>query len=194
MKAHLLSMLLRMMARTWTLRIEGALPTAPGVVAFWHGDMLPIWYAFAHSGAVGMASASKDGNLLHTLLRGWGYRTIRGSSSKGGREALDDMIVMATTRLVLVTPDGPRGPVHECKPGCVVVAQRAQVPLTLVRAYASSARNFPRSWDNFMLPLPFAHITLHVSHPLHIDADITNLDETITHITDCLNTLGSVIC
>lgn len=141
-----------------------------------------------------MASASKDGGLLNALLRAWGYQTIRGSSSKGGREALDDMIVMATTRLVLVTPDGPRGPAHTCKPGCVVVAQRAQVPLTLVRAYASRAKNFKRSWDNFMLPLPFAHVTLHVSPPILVDEGIVNLDDTITDVTHRLNSLGSVLC
>ncbi len=194
MKAQLLSMLLRTIARTWTVRIEGDLPSAPGVVAFWHGDMLPIWYTFAHTGAVGMVSSSKDGGLLHTLLRAWGYKTVRGSSSKGGREALDDMIVIATTRLVLITPDGPRGPAHECKPGCVVVAQRAQVPLTLVRAYASKTRNFSRSWDKFMLPLPFAHVTLHVSHPVHINAEISNLNDIMHDVTKRLNSLGSVTC
>ncbi|MDZ4744939.1 MAG: DUF374 domain-containing protein [bacterium] len=194
MKAQLLSMLVRGLARTWTIRVEGTLPTAPGVVAFWHGEMLPIWCAFANKGNIGMASSSKDGGLLNTLLRAWGYKTIRGSSSKGGREALDDMIVMATTRLVLVTPDGPRGPAHVCKPGCVVVAQRAQIPLTLVRAYASRARVFKRSWDTFMLPLPFAHITLHVSHPISVSQEIVDLEETIAFVTHRLNHLGSITC
>jgi len=193
-KAQLLSLLLRSLARTWTVRIEGTLPTAPGVVAFWHGEMLPIWYVFARCGAIGMVSSSKDGGLLHTLLRAWGFKTVRGSSSKGGRAALDDLIVMATERLVLLTPDGPRGPSHACKPGCIVIAQRARVPLTLIRAYASHARNFSRSWDNFMLPLPFAHVTLHVSHGSTIDPDVEDLSDTIDHVTSRLNTLGSVTC
>lgn len=187
-------MLLRTIARTWSIRVEGTLPSAPGVVAFWHGNMLPIWYAFANRGAVGMASVSKDGALLHRLLRDWHYRTVRGSSSKGGREALDDMIVMATTRLVLVTPDGPRGPAKVCKPGCAVVAQRARVPLTLIHACTTRARYFAKSWDNFMLPLPFARITLYVSTPQRIDPTLADLDGTIRGVTQQLNAMGAVVC
>lgn len=190
MKAQLLSMLLRSLARTWRISVEGALPNAPGVVAFWHGNMLPVWYAFANQQAVGIASASKDGGLLNRLLKDWGYKTVRGSSSKRGREALDDMIVMATTRLVLITPDGPRGPAKECKAGCVVVAQRARVPLTLIHARTASARYFSRSWDNFMLPLPFARITLQVAPPMHVDVAVSNLDETMAEVTRRLNKLG----
>ena len=197
MKAVVASVALRAVASTWRIHIQGNMPQAPCIIAFWHGEMLPIWYAMRVMRPVALVSNSNDGDYLARLLHDWRYTVIRGSTSKGGGEALHTMVEYASSgRAVLVTPDGPRGPAHEMKAGAVVAAQRAQVPLVLARAYTHNAKTFHRSWDNFQLPMPFSHTTVHVSHEEHIPigANREQIAGTIELMEERLNKLGSIVC
>jgi lysophospholipid acyltransferase (LPLAT)-like uncharacterized protein len=196
MKAKLASFLLRLLATTWRVHLDGMLPVGPCVVAFWHGRMLPVWYVFRRSGSTALTSASKDGDLLATLLRDWGFDVVRGSSSRGGAEALQAMVDHARARPVLVTPDGPRGPACQAKAGAVVAAQRADVPVIPIGVTIDSAKIFARSWDAFALPLPWSRVTVHVGQPINIDAeaDRHEVDVVIAHMAHHLDTLGRAIC
>lgn len=191
MKAWILSLLIRMIARTWRLSVRGRLPTGPSIVAFWHGEMLPIWFVFRALRPVALVSSSKDGSLLSRLLKDWGYDVVLGSSSKGGKEALEQLVAEASSRVVLLTPDGPRGPAHHAKPGAVVAAHRAHVPLVLVRMHALSSHIFQRSWDRFTLPLPFSAIDIVIDHNWMIPADATReqLDTHIKHMDERMQDL-----
>lgn len=193
MKSILLSILVRMLARTWTIRVHGRLPTGPSIVAFWHGEMLPVWFSFRALRPVALVSSSKDGSLLSRLLQDWGYTVVLGSSSKGGKEALDQLVHEASSKVVLITPDGPRGPLHQAKPGAVIAAHRAGVPLILVRMSTSRSKVFARSWDRFQLPLPFAKVDLHVDDQLSIPADASReqLDSMITAMNNRMKSLVS---
>lgn len=196
MKALLASLLLRLLARTWDVKIEGRLPTGPSVVAFWHGEMLPVWYAFRALRPVALVSPSSDGALLQRLLRDWGYTVVTGSSSRGGKEALQVIVDQARDHVSLITPDGPRGPAHVAKAGAIVAAHRAGVPLILVRMRATRVKVFARSWDRFQLPLPWSHITLHISTPIDIPEHATREDigAVIENVTEQLHHLGAVQC
>lgn len=180
-----------MLARTWTVHVHGRLPTGPSIVAFWHGEMLPVWFTFRALRPVALVSASKDGTLLSRLLQDWGYSVVLGSSSKGGKEALEQLTLEASTKVVLITPDGPRGPVHQAKPGAVVAAHRAQVPLVLVRLTAARKRVLARSWDRFEVPLPFSTIDLYVDAPWMISENATReeLDKAIILMNERMQTM-----
>ena len=193
MKAWILSIVIRLLARTWTIRVHGRLPTGPSIVAFWHGEMLPVWFVFRALRPVALVSSSKDGSLLSRLLQDWGYDVVLGSSSKGGKEALEQLVHEASSRVVLITPDGPRGPAHQATPGAVVAAHRAGVPVILVRMNASRSRIFQRSWDKFQLPSLFASIDLFVDQPWSIPADATRelLESSITDMNQRMQNLVS---
>lgn len=193
LRAKLVSVVIRLLARTWSLEVQGQLPMQPCVVAFWHGSMLPIWWAFRGLRPTAMVSASRDGALLAQLLQDWNYRTVRGSSSQGGSAALSDLVRAAHDHVVMLTPDGPRGPSQEMKPGAVVAAQRAGVPLLLVAARVSRSKIFDRSWDRFVLPLPFATVTLVIDVPCMISAEATRqeVDAIIAGSQQRLRTLAN---
>jgi lysophospholipid acyltransferase (LPLAT)-like uncharacterized protein len=189
--APLASLLLRLLAATWRIRIHGSIPQSASVLAFWHGEMLPVWKTFAHSNASALISQSNDGSLLARLLEDWNYELVRGSSSKGGKEALERLAELAGRTLTLITPDGPRGPRHSFKAGAIIAAQRASVPLVLCRAQLASERDawrFSRSWDKFCLPKPFARVTLVIDEPIRIllGDDVATLT---TYCTERMNTL-----
>lgn len=193
MKAWILSIVIRLLARTWTIRVHGRLPTGPSIVAFWHGEMLPVWFAFRALRPIALVSSSKDGSLLSRLLQDWGYGVVLGSSSKGGKEALEQLVHEASSRVVLITPDGPRGPAHQAKPGAVVAAQRAGVPLILVRMKASRSRTFERSWDKFQLPKLFASIDLYVDQhwTIPLDASREFVESSINEMNERMHNLTS---
>jgi lysophospholipid acyltransferase (LPLAT)-like uncharacterized protein len=150
--------------------------------------MLPIWYTYRSAQASALVSASEDGALLAQFLTDLEFRVVRGSSSRGGREALDDLVALARSSTVLITPDGPRGPRHEAKPGAVITAHRAGVPLVLCRAAIHSKRVLG-SWDRFEVPLPFAVIDVVFSEPVSIprSASREQLDSVIAAVTRHLN-------
>lgn len=168
----------RTLAATWILRSDGPHPDGAAVVAFWHGDMLPVWKWFGRPGTTALVSQSRDGGLLTRLLESWGYTVIRASSSRGSKEAWPPLLAAARQGLVLITPDGPRGPRHRLKAGAVVAAHRAGVPLFLCRVRPGPAIRGSH-WDHFLIPLPFTRITLSFSR-LEVPADASR--ETIDRL------------
>ena len=107
-----------------------------------------------------LVSSSKDGAWLTAFFNSVGLRAVRGSSSRGGREAVSTLVaVLRAGHDAGITPDGPRGPIYVCKPGAVVVARRAGVPILLIGMNYESAWRL-RSWDKFYLPRPFSRVHL----------------------------------
>lgn len=164
------------------------------VVAFWHGSMVLGWYAHAPAKTKmeseimsALVSQSKDGAILASVLGHWGFTLIRGSSHIGGKEALQSMVDAAIHGSSLcVTPDGPKGPRHCMKPGALLAAQRAGIPLVIVGVASKKKKVFTRSWDRFEIPLPFSAVCLWYSGPIVIppDADrgtIAVMLETVQH-------------
>lgn len=139
------------------------------VVAFWHGKMLYGWYRFRNSGFTGLTSQSKDGDILAAVLEKWGYRVVRGSSSKGGSEALNEIVdSIKSGSSICITPDGPKGPPHEMKAGAAVASKKAGVPLILM-GISYKRRSRLKSWDRFEIPHPFSFIKIVYSDPVYLD-------------------------
>jgi lysophospholipid acyltransferase (LPLAT)-like uncharacterized protein len=109
-----------------------------------------------------LVSASKDGAWLSAFFESAGVRVVRGSSSRGGREAAGELVdVLRAGHDAGITPDGPRGPIYVCKPGAVVVARRAKVRVVVLGIGYEKAWRV-RSWDRFAIPHPFSTIHFRV--------------------------------
>lgn len=186
MRALILRIAVSIVLRTVSVRWENraALDTCvaqglPCVLVFWHGSMLfPWWYLRRRNGAA-LVSMSKDGQLLADLLEAWGYRVLRGSSSRGNKEAMQSMRdALSDGHLLCVTPDGPRGPMHEMKMGALRAAQTMEVPLLMISVGYRRCWRL-KSWDRFEVPVPFTRATVRVTGPLRIDAGLEGeaLDE-----------------
>lgn len=110
--------------------------------------------------AYALVSASQDGAWLTAFFSLAGLRTVRGSSSRLGREAASALVdTLRAGHDIGITPDGPRGPRYEVKPGVVIVARRTRAPLLLVGAEFESAWQL-RSWDRFYVPKPFSRVRM----------------------------------
>lgn len=143
------------------------------VVAFWHAKMLFGWYYFKKKGFTGLTSQSKDGDILANVLTKWNYSVVRGSSSKGGSEALNEIVAEVNSgRSVCITPDGPRGPAGQMKPGAAVAAKKAGVPLILM-GIGYKRKSHLKSWDRFEIPHPFSFIKVVFSDPIFLPQTLT---------------------
>ncbi|MBN1638286.1 MAG: lysophospholipid acyltransferase family protein [Ignavibacteriales bacterium] len=143
------------------------------VIAFWHGTMLYAWYYCRKNKMAALVSQSKDGELLTRILKKWRYNIVRGSSSIGGKEAINIMVDLSKEDYsIAITPDGPRGPALEMKAGAVVTAKKSAIPLVLI-AVAYKRKKILNSWDKFQIPFPFTKCCIVFAEPIIIENHLT---------------------
>lgn len=133
--------------------------------AFWHNRMFVIPYVhelwFAHIPGAILSSPSGDGQIIADVCATFGFEAARGSSSKP-QKGLSALIMMAEKvkegRDIGITPDGPRGPMYQLQPGIIKLGQLTGGTIVPVRVEYSRALRIKKSWDHFMLPLPFSTV------------------------------------
>ncbi len=116
-----------------------------------------------------MVSRSKDGEIAAGVAKLAGWNAVRGSSSRGGREALSQMITnLKKTGLAGHIVDGPQGPAGRVKAGAIRLAHAADAVIVPSYVLAEKKWHF-NSWDKFMLPKPFSKVTLRFGHMIKFD-------------------------
>jgi lysophospholipid acyltransferase (LPLAT)-like uncharacterized protein len=150
----------------------------PVIYALWHGRiLLAPWLNArlrrsrgARTVAV-LASRSHDGELLAAFARRFGLAVVRGSSSRGGAAALRGLVAaVAEGHDVAVAPDGPRGPRGRVQRGVVTLAALSGAPIVPMAVACRPARRL-RSWDEFLVPWPFAHCQVVFGEPWRVARD-----------------------
>jgi hypothetical protein len=152
----------------------------PSILALWHNRLMfgPTAYQYRKGGgAVIMVSRSFDGELISaTMSRFKNLHAVRGSSSKkgrdkGGQEALEEMIEYGKKGFDLViTPDGPQGPVYKAKRGIIDLAKATGFPIFCVGCNADRCITV-KSWDRTKIPFPYARFVYRVADPILVPAD-----------------------
>jgi len=170
-------LVIRALAVTWRYRITNAegyralrAQSRPFIFAFWHGQMLPLLWLHRGQTVSVVVSSHRDGEIIARIAERLGFRTIRGSSSRGAARALLGIVrELEGGGEVAVTPDGPRGPAERFASGALVGAQRANAPIVGIGVAASRAWRL-RSWDRFMIPKPFARVSVAYTVPTTVTA------------------------
>ncbi len=153
--------------------IKGKLPDTPVVVAFWHAELLlaPFIYKKVAPGrhVDVMISEHFDGELIAKTMRFFDIGAIRGSSSRGAAKALIQAIrkIKVEGTDVAITPDGPKGPRHTLSDGIVAIARKTGAPVVIFN-YRPSKYKQAKSWDRFLIPMPFGTIDFFCSEPIYI--------------------------
>ena len=176
----------------------------PAVFATWHSRIAMCVYCYPDiKNAHALISENKDGEVIARTISRFGYDSIRGSTrakhktkSKGGSRALRQMLrTLRKGDVMLVTPDGPRGPRHEASPGIATLARLSGASVVPFSYSASRAIEF-NSWDKFLLPLPFAKNVFVWGEPLSLPSDATEdqqsefikrLETSLCQLTDQAN-------
>ena len=140
----------------------------------WHSRFFYFSYLGRGSKITTMISPSKDGDFIARTIKKLRLNAVRGSSSSKGHEALYQMAdLLKKNAIVLMIPDGPRGPRYCLKPGAIRLAQISGKPLIPVGFSSERGLFFP-SWDLFLLPVPFDRSVMLVGEPIYVPAQLTN--------------------
>lgn len=172
-----------LLSKTWrpifvgTENLEAARGEGGGYfISLWHGRMLVPMASHKNRGWTVLVSKSRDGDLIERMLLRFGFRVIRGSTSRGGATALREMLeALKQGGVMIITPDGPRGPMHSMNPGLVWMAREtgySVVPSGFVASRAWRAK----SWDRFTLPKPFARLAFVYGPPIAVAHDASNAE------------------
>lgn len=137
-----------------------------------------------------LISPSADGDVATKTFADQGLHIIRGSATRGGAQALREIYQVIKRDRVspIITPDGPTGPIYEFKQGVAMLSQLAGAPM-LPLAYSSNRYWKLRSWDQFIVPKPFARIYIGIGPPMSLDRrlPVDKLPAVCTQMTARLN-------
>jgi len=167
--------------RTCRVTVNGPLPDfltsdRPVLLAWWQQDMLFNFFylsRFAKQRKIAtIISQSKDGDLAAYLIESFGMTVIRGSSSKGGKAALDLLTayVRKEHAVGIIVCDGPRPPGRVAKPGVVILARSTGYPIVKTRSWGARQHIFTSSWCKLLLVYPFSRVTIWSDAPLSVPA------------------------
>ena len=142
------------------------------ILSFWHRRlfMMPLAYPFQRKGrgVAILSSDSRDGERSAATWRWFGIHAVRGTASDDGARALVRMIQAVKQGWDFgITPDGPRGPLMELKPGVTALARKTGawiVPVTLAFDHAFELK----TWDRMVIPFPFAVCTVRYGTPYRL--------------------------
>lgn len=192
---------LRVLATSWRIRTVAEerwrplyAARRPHVFLLWHEALLPLlWHHRGQSIAI-VVSEARDGQYLADFAASLGYRSVRGSSTRGGARALLGAVrELEAGYAVAFTPDGPRGPRRELKPGVIAAAQRGRSIVVPLHARADRAWRL-HSWDRFMIPKPAALVRIVYGRPFEVapgeDGLAAGLQEAEARLREIVETDG----
>lgn len=161
------------------------------IYAFWHGRIFMATYFWRRRGIVVMTSQNKDGEYIARVIQRFRYGAARGSSSRGSRRALVEMIhFLRRGQDVAFTIDGPRGPRYVAKPGAAYLAWKTG---HAVLPFSISLRKkwVLHSWDHFQIPKPFTRCLVLIGAPIYVQPNATEeeIDRTQQEIQHSLDRL-----
>jgi lysophospholipid acyltransferase (LPLAT)-like uncharacterized protein len=168
-------------------------PRRPGftgqyVYAFWHEHILLPAYLYGRPDIHVLISQHADGQLIAEVAGRLGFATVRGSTTRGGIEAVRRMLRSSRDGHLAVTPDGPRGPRRRVQPGVVYLASRLGLPVVPFGVGYDRPWRMS-SWDRFAVPRPFGRAVLVTTEAIAIpeNADRDVLERCRREVEDALN-------
>ena len=159
-------------------RLEEIVTAGRGaILVTWHGRTLIPANVFRGRGFWALISLSRDGEIQDNVFRRFGFRTVRGSTGRGGaRAALQLARRIREGGILAFTPDGPRGPSRRVQPGTIFLAQRCRCPVVPIGASARPCWRVA-SWDRYLVPLPFARGAMVIGEPISVPEQLDEAAE-----------------
>ncbi|MGA1126579.1 MAG: lysophospholipid acyltransferase family protein, partial [bacterium] len=148
----------------------------PFIICAWHHDIYFSSWLLKDFELTALISSSKDGEYINQILSGFGFRAVRGSSTRGGIGAMKQLVrCLKDGNAVAITPDGPQGPIHKVQEGIVALAKITGVPIIPWRYEASSCWKL-NSWDSHKIPKPITKIKSVFGQPLYVPKSASSSD------------------
>ncbi|MDC0057315.1 lysophospholipid acyltransferase family protein [Alphaproteobacteria bacterium] len=144
----------------------------PFILAFWHSQLMMIAFSWKAKTKINiLASGHSDGRFGAIIGKYFNLNNIP-TSKKNNNIALRPIFkLLKNKKYVGITPDGPRGPKEKVSEGIIKIAKVSKTPI-IALGYASSKNFKLKSWDSFLISLPFSKCSFVWSEPLEVPADL----------------------
>jgi len=173
----LIGVFLGLVVRVWlaTLRVRvvshsglESVSGRPWVLAFWHGNQLPLLAWPRRRPTVVLVSLSGDGAMQARALAVQGLRVVRGSSSRGGVRGLASLVrtMKREGADAAFAVDGPRGPRGMAKSGAIVAARATAGVVVPMASVIRRGVVLEKAWDKFALAWPFTRVDVVLGCPI----------------------------
>jgi lysophospholipid acyltransferase (LPLAT)-like uncharacterized protein len=141
----------------------------------WHDHIVMAAFSLRTFNLAGLISQHRDGGYLADSVMMAGIQPVRGSTSRGGLEAVREILSLPDLHLAM-TPDGPRGPRHVMKEGIIYISSRSGRPVVPCALLPDRYWSIPGSWTDMILPKPFSKVLLIAGTPMVIPEDVPRED------------------
>ncbi len=163
------------------------------ILVTWHGKCLGVMEHFRQRNYHVLISQSRDGDIISDISKNFGYNLFRGSSNRGGKEAMEKMyqfFSLNPSGKLVITPDGPTGPEHKVKPGAFLLAKNSLRPIVPVIVDAKNSWKF-KNWHTFYFSKPFSKMRVVVGEPLNFEEN-EGVDSGVQKIEDALKIVDKI--
>lgn len=171
--------LMNILIRTCKIHIHGlqefvqTAETDKCILMLWHNRLAMAPYVLTkyapHLKYAALVSASRDGQILSTIIHSYKQGNTIQVPHLGRYQALQEIIkhIEERKQIVIITPDGPRGPCYEMKPGLAIAALETQASIIALHWEADQFWQL-KTWDLFRIPKPFTTIHFHFLPPFRL--------------------------
>jgi lysophospholipid acyltransferase (LPLAT)-like uncharacterized protein len=162
--------------RRWRVACDGTSPygdtgDARFQYCIWHDQILMTVFFQRPRHMAALVSRHQDGSYLADAMRLVGITPVRGSSNRGGAQAMRQMFDAARELHIAITPDGPRGPRRQVKDGIVSLASRSGRAIVPVAIACPRGWRIRGSWTDMLIPRPFTTVFAIAGAPIHVPPD-----------------------
>lgn len=169
----------------------------PFILATWHSRLFLLSYLrIGDRPMIALISGNRDGQLISKIARMFGIHTVAGSSSRGGSQAIREMIRLTREgHSIYITPDGPRGPAMKAQNGVVELARLTGLPI-LPAAASTSSGGERNTWDRILVPYPFGRTVVRWGEPILVgkNSNVETLREQVETVLTELQQHTDLAC
>jgi lysophospholipid acyltransferase (LPLAT)-like uncharacterized protein len=180
----LVFIVVRLLMMTWRVKVSGMEnrkkatamnPRGSFVIASWHENAGAGVLSHPGQGIQTLCSRSKDGEFVAFICERIGLGAVRGSSSRGGKEAREQLVDhLQHGTCIAITVDGPKGPRRQAKSGVVDVSRKGQAYIIPITCIADRYWVLRKTWDNTRIPKPFSRLIVHYGEPIKVPEQVTD--------------------
>ncbi len=148
----------------------------PFILAFWHGQLMMISYVWKSNYELNiLASGHSDGRFGSYLGKYFKLNNIPINSKNKSKSLRDALVILKNSKCIGITPDGPRGPSQKVSEGAIKISKISKVPIVPL-GFASNKNFKLKSWDSFLITLPFSKCVFFWGEPILIKDDVSEVE------------------